>query len=607
MAPEGSQQPLSEDHMRRTWALVDILTLLKRRGNHPPPTAELIRRKYDALSLPALDTLSIMVDSTIAEQRRRLSPRQVCGMAQAVRAFQQDTASEVAHVHACNNVVSAAAVKRASYAASHELRIGLLHLAEARKRGIPLSPIPTDLHAHAMNALADSESTALEILGIGDAAVQESGSFASSTGLLTGTAFCIAILDRLHLRTDICCGSCHRIASADELSICRRCGDHLACKECLGHAKHASECGRVRSSVRSMAQSIMPHIRESARRVAIVQLSSSGLMAPMLTTSIASPLIPSSLYESLSRCSVVNPQELHVYWRLLISFLAKEEGDEQEAIEYERLHGLEAAEEAVVEPQPNASSKGPKLLPSERRRLRKELRAAENRAKEEARAASEASAVAEADAVLERQSARPDATSAMLTSVLLKRGSVASPEVVARTRAKRDSLKTAEMRARKPAKAKAEEPNTAKRIQTINRDLTDVRLVAAALLLQRVARTWLRSRRKLRRKQRSRAAKRIQCSVRTWLLRAVAEPSVTAALGGSEGADGEVPESAEPKPPEPASTEPAATECAICLDDDAEYAVVPCGHRCLCANCSETVSQCPVCRTQMTAVLRVFL
>ena len=56
MAP-GSQ-PLSEDQMRRTRALVDILTSLKRRANHPPPTAELILRKFDALSLPELDTLS---------------------------------------------------------------------------------------------------------------------------------------------------------------------------------------------------------------------------------------------------------------------------------------------------------------------------------------------------------------------------------------------------------------------------------------------------------------------------------------------------------------------------------------------------------------------
>ena len=73
---------------------------------------------------------------------------------------------------------------------------------------------------------------------------------------------------------------------------------------------------------------------------------------------------------------------------------------------------------------------------------------------------------------------------------------------------------------------------------------------------------------------------------------------------GSEGADGEEPEAPKPEPPKleapdrhepelpnkPASTEPANTECAICLDDNAEYAAVPCGHRCLCTNCSKTIS-----------------
>ena len=48
-------------------------------------------------------------------------------------------------------------------------------------------------------------------------------------------------------------------------------------------------------------------------------------------------------------------------------------------------------------------------------------------------------------------------------------------------------------------------------------------------------------------------------------------------------------------------------ECAICLDGNAEYAVVPCGHRCLCASCIKAVSECPVCRGAMTAVLRVFV
>ena len=80
-----------------------------------------------------------------------------------------------------------------------------------------------------------------------------------------------------------------------------------------------------------------------------------------------------------------------------------------------------------------------------------------------------------------------------------------------------------------------------------------------------------------------------------------------AASSGSENADGKELELPEPEPPRPALIEPATTECAICLDGDAEYAVVPCGHRCLCFNCSNTVFQCPVCRTQRTAVLRVFV
>ena len=244
-------------------------------------------------------------------------------------------------------------------------------------------------------------------------------------------------------------------------------------------------------------------------------------------------------------------------------------------------------------------------MPSERRRLQKEAKAAEKRAKEEARAAAEAAAVAEANAVLERQAARPDATAAILTSVLLKRGGTASPEVVARTRAKRDSLKAAEMRARKPAKAKREERTAAER-------LPSARFVASALLLQRCARTWLRSRKKLQRRQRSRAAKRIQLAVRTWLLLRVATKpyvAIGAASSGTEGApDGEeFVELPAPEPPRSALIEPATTECTICLDGDAEYAAVPCGHRCLCANCSNTVSQCPVCRTLLSAVLRVFV
>jgi len=161
------------------------------------------------------------------------------------------------------------------------------------------------------------------------------------------------------------------------------------------------------------------------------------------------------------------------------------------------------------------------------------------------------------------------------------------------------------MRARKPAKAKPEERTAAER-------LPSARFVAAALLLQRRARAWLRCRKKLQRRQRSRAAKLIQLAVRTWLLLKVATKpyiATAAASSGTEGApDGEeFVELPAPEPPRSALIEPATTECTICLDGDAEYAVIPCGHRCLCASCIKAVSECPVCRGTMTDVLRVFV
>ena len=370
-------------------------------------------------------------------------------------------------------------------------------------------------------------------------------------------------------------------------------------------------CRRVRTHVRSLAQSLTPHLRESVRRVAVVRLNGSGLIVPMVCTSVASPLIPSSLWESLSRCSaLVSLGDLSVHWRLLVAFLADQKGDDQKAIPYEHVYNLQAAT-VLADTQPKGTTRrAPKLLPGERRRLQKEMKATDKRTKDEARASTVAEAIAEANAVLERQSARPDATSAMLTSVLLKRGSTASPGVVARARAKRDWLKTAEMRARKPAKAKSEETRDAAERPRTDGDLA-ARLVAAALLLQRRARTWLRSRKKLRRKQRSRAAKLIQLAIRTCLLlRVAAKPYITSttASSGSEGADGdELVELPEPEPPRPASTDPATTDCAVCLDGNAEYAVVPCGHRCLCASCIKALSECPVCRGAMTAVLRVFV
>ena len=190
MASSGSL-PLYE--MRRTWALVDLLTSLKRRAHHPPPTTELIRRKFETLPRPALDTLSILVDQTIAEQHGRLSPSQVCGMARAVRSFPEDTAAEVAYVHACGKVVSDATVEATRLQTSHLLRMGLEHLVEARQSGVPLCPIASDRHVRATAALVkdqkNNKGAALDILGV-DASIllTGDGGFVCSNGLLLGAA-----------------------------------------------------------------------------------------------------------------------------------------------------------------------------------------------------------------------------------------------------------------------------------------------------------------------------------------------------------------------------------------------------------------------------------
>ena len=191
--------------------------------------------------------------------------------------------------------------------------------------------------------------------------------------------------------------------------------------------------------------------------------------------------------------------------------------------------------------------------------------------------------MAEADAVLERQSARPNATSAILTSVLAKRESAASTEVVARVRARRDSLKADERRARKPDKMRAERKPTER--------VPDA-LLAAVLHIQQHARAWLRRRTKARRKQRSRAAKHIQSSVRTWLLSRDTPPVIssipaTAVESGNEG-DGE-----------------DQSLCVVCLERPRVVLFLTCAHLCACEACAPLMHACPLCRAE-GATLRVY-
>ena len=182
--------------------------------------------------------------------------------------------------------------------------------------------------------------------------------------------------------------------------------------------------------------------------------------------------------------------------------------------------------------------------------------------------------------------AMADATSTMLTSVLLKRGDTASPEVVARTRTKRDSLKAAEMRTRKPAKIKA-------RLERNPGERAPDTLLAAALHIQQHARARIRRRTKALRKQRSRAARHIQRSVRTWFLSRDTPPVTssilvaTAVERGNEGDDED------------------QSLCVVCLERPRVILFLTCAHLCACEACASLMHACPLCRAE-GATLRVY-
>ena len=63
---------------------------------------------------------------------------------------------------------------------------------------------------------------------------------------------------------------------------------------------------------------------------------------------------------------------------------------------------------------------------------------------------------------------------------------------------------------------------------------------------------------------------------------------------------------ASPAPsPEP-ERERTIAECAVCLET-ATHLVSPCGHFCLCETCSKNMAQCPLCRGEVHAMIKVFV
>lgn len=61
-----------------------------------------------------------------------------------------------------------------------------------------------------------------------------------------------------------------------------------------------------------------------------------------------------------------------------------------------------------------------------------------------------------------------------------------------------------------------------------------------------------------------------------------------------------------PSPPRAPSDRDADGECVVCLEHRAQFALVPCGHVCLCKECAQQQVMCPLCRKPVSSTLRVF-
>lgn len=71
-----------------------------------------------------------------------------------------------------------------------------------------------------------------------------------------------------------------------------------------------------------------------------------------------------------------------------------------------------------------------------------------------------------------------------------------------------------------------------------------------------------------------------------------------------------------PRPPRPVPPPPILSEmqqslgqksCCICKTKEKTHAPFPCFHMCMCEGCSELVDKCPLCRSEIVSVHKIFL
>ncbi len=51
-------------------------------------------------------------------------------------------------------------------------------------------------------------------------------------------------------------------------------------------------------------------------------------------------------------------------------------------------------------------------------------------------------------------------------------------------------------------------------------------------------------------------------------------------------------------------------ECTVCMNKQADFVIIPCGHQCACENCLNKIqrgtNKCPICRTTIENICRVY-
>ena len=55
------------------------------------------------------------------------------------------------------------------------------------------------------------------------------------------------------------------------------------------------------------------------------------------------------------------------------------------------------------------------------------------------------------------------------------------------------------------------------------------------------------------------------------------------------------------------SADGGESECVVCMDMPRQFAMVPCGHLCLCERCKDNHTSCPICRSTVDKTLRVYV